>query len=134
MDSLMRFGVNSPKVIHETIDGEVVMIDFDSGNYYSLDDVGADVWSLIESGVTEDQIVEAIAHRYNGARVDIENAISELMAELQQENLIVSDSVREPESVEKSNMQVETSLETERRSFKAPILQKILLANSGRIE
>lgn len=124
MNPLSRFRINTPKVVHETIDDEVVIIDFDSGSYYSLDNVGADVWNLIESGATKGQIVEATARRYNGTRVDVENAISELMAELQQENLIVPDSVREPDSIEKSNVQVETSLETERLSFKAPILRK----------
>ena len=41
--------VNSPHVIHETIDGEVIVINLASGNYYSVKGAGADVWDVIES-------------------------------------------------------------------------------------
>ena len=34
------FEINTPRVVHESIDGEVVMIDFDSGNYFSSDELG----------------------------------------------------------------------------------------------
>src|SRR5438270_869701 len=33
-----RFRVNSPNVIHETIEGEVILIDLKTGTYYSLRD------------------------------------------------------------------------------------------------
>ena len=124
MDSLMRFRVNSPKVIHETIDGEVVMIDFDSGNYYSLDDVGAGIWGFIEDGATVSEIVEAVAHRYEGSHAVIENAVNQLIAELQQEDLIVPDQTGAPGSVQRLEAQVEPGLEAERPGFEAPVLHE----------
>jgi hypothetical protein len=39
--SNQRFRVNTPTVTHETIDGEAVIINLDSGNYYSLIEVGS---------------------------------------------------------------------------------------------
>ena len=46
--SNQRFRVNTPNVTHETIDGEAVIINLDSGNYYSLVEVGSFIWGLLE--------------------------------------------------------------------------------------
>jgi hypothetical protein len=115
------FRINTPTVVHETIDDEVVIIDFENGSYYSLDKVGADIWNLIKDGATVSEIVAGITHRYEGKHQDIEKGVNQLITELQQENLIVSDDAREPERFEKS---IRTSLETEKFSFEAPALQK----------
>ena len=44
--------VNSPHVVHETIDGETIIIHLGTGTYYSLDGVGADIWALLDHEVS----------------------------------------------------------------------------------
>lgn len=44
------YRVNQPKVVAETIDGEVVAIDMASGFYYNLRDWSAFAWDLLVSG------------------------------------------------------------------------------------
>ena len=41
------FRVNSPTVVSETVDREVVMIHLDTGNYYSLRSTGALIWDAL---------------------------------------------------------------------------------------
>ncbi|MBP1745885.1 MAG: hypothetical protein H6Q54_500 [Deltaproteobacteria bacterium] len=94
MTELLRFRINVPKVIHETIEGETVLVNLDSGNYYSLDGVGADVWGLLEQGAHVGGIIEWIADRYKGERTDIEKALCQLIEELKREELIVPDETR----------------------------------------
>jgi hypothetical protein len=89
MNSLTRLRVNAPKVIHEIIDGEAVIIDFDTGNYYSLDRVGTEIWSLIERSATVGDIRDNLCGRYAGRREEIERAVEEFVEELQRENLVV---------------------------------------------
>jgi len=55
-----RYEVNSPRIVAETIDGEVVAIDLDTGSYYSLDGSGAAIWQLIESGASVQEIEAAV--------------------------------------------------------------------------
>ena len=38
------------QIVHETIDGETVVINLDSGSYYSLEGSGADLWSRLLAG------------------------------------------------------------------------------------
>ena len=79
----------SPRVINETIDGEAVMINLASGNYYILDPVGAEVWTYIERAASVPEIVDGLSARYDGAPADIEGAVGGLLTELQSEDLVV---------------------------------------------
>jgi hypothetical protein len=124
MNQFRRFRVNTPRVVHETIDDEVVIIDFDSGSYYSLDKVGTDIWGLIEGGATVSEIVEGVTRRYEGKSAHIEEAIDQLIAELQQENLIVPDDVKKSDSTKAPNTRVEIYPEAKSPDFEAPSLQK----------
>ena len=124
MDRALRFRINTSKVVHEAFDDEVVIISFDSGNYYSLDTVGADIWSLIQSSAGVSEIIEEITRRYEGGRVDIENAVNLFMSELQQENLVLPDQREEAGTTKGPDRQVEHPLETEKLNFQAPVLHK----------
>lgn len=88
MDSLTLFRINSPKVIHETIDGETVIVNLDSGNYYSLDAVGADIWASVGKGVSVGHIIEEISGRYRAEREEIHRTVRLFVNELLQEALI----------------------------------------------
>jgi Coenzyme PQQ synthesis protein D (PqqD) len=88
----MRLRVNSPNVIHETIEGEVILIDLKTGTYYSLRDAGAAAWQAIERGADEDEIQAALASRYEGSADEMRDAVRRLVAELEGEGLIRAES------------------------------------------
>jgi hypothetical protein len=83
-----RFRVNSPRVVHETIDGEVVMINLDTGCYYSLDNVGAAIWNRLECGASLGEMVEWLAGHYPREQQQMEATVQRLVTELQSEELI----------------------------------------------
>ena len=84
-----RFRVNTPTVTHETIDGEAVIINLDSGNYYSLVDVGSFIWELVEKGASASEVQKVVQQTYQGNATDVDRGVQELLVQLQQENLIV---------------------------------------------
>jgi hypothetical protein len=126
MDHNRRFGINKPTVVHETIDNEVIIIEFDSGNYYSLDKVGADVWNLIERGKPFGQIVEAISNLYRGSTEKVQNALSQLITELENENLVSAIKEMQPTDSQSSihNDVAAPIADKEKPEFESPILQK----------
>ena len=86
-----RFRVNSPNVIHETIEGEVILIDLKTGTYYSLRDSGAAIWQAIEQGAGEDGITAELRSRYEASDDQISAGMQQLLAELEREGLIRAD-------------------------------------------
>jgi predicted ArsR family transcriptional regulator len=86
----LRFRVNSPDVMHETIDGEVIAINLVSGNYYSFRETGAQIWALIDEldALSVDEIAHALALRYASPPSEIESAVARLLEELVAEGLV----------------------------------------------
>jgi hypothetical protein len=84
----LHFEVRDSQVIHQTIDDEVIIVGLDTGNYYSLDQVGADVWNQIAQGMTLPDVVEHIVRRYGCGREEADDTVRRLVEELQRESLI----------------------------------------------
>ena len=124
MDKYTNFKINSPKVIHETIDGETVIVNLDSGNYYSLDKVGADIWECIVKNVPVHGIIETIASRYSGEREEIEKATYHFVDEMQQESLIVINESQGSVSDADIDPGNEAEQMKERSIFATPVLNK----------
>lgn len=86
-----RFKINSPHAISETFEDEVILLNFETGSYYSLDKSGALIWGLMEKRATTGEIIEEIISRYEGSLQDIEKAVKGMIAELLDKGLIVPD-------------------------------------------
>jgi hypothetical protein len=124
MNQPKRFRINRPTVIHETIDNEVIIVEFNSGSYYSLDKAGADIWELIDGGYTVSEIVEGIGRLYEGTPEEIENAVTQLIDEMQQENLVAPDSVLEKGNADAPKLRIKADLEIGQPIFETPNLHK----------
>jgi len=82
------YQLGSPAVVHETIDGEVIMVNLDTGCYYSLDGAGAVVWAQLMQGASLAHTVEAVGRIYTASHGDLETALQRLLADLLAENLL----------------------------------------------
>ncbi len=123
MNPAICYRVNVPKVVHDVIDGEAVLVNLNNGNYYSIDKVGADVWKLVEEKATVKQIVHQIASLYEGGQEEIERGIHALLAELQTEELIVPDASAKPSEGNGFHTSADAS-QGAKPAFEQPKLQK----------
>ncbi len=74
----------SPHVSHQTIDGEVIAINFDDGVYHSLRGSAAAVWAGLESGASS----AAMARAFAGPAGDVVPAIDAFVEKLREARLI----------------------------------------------
>ncbi len=67
------------------IDGEAIIVNLTTGVYYSMDLLGAEVWGMLETGLSSDQIADRIAAQYEvstgEARKDLDVLTEKLVAE-----------------------------------------------------
>lgn len=83
-----HFRINTPHVINEVIDGEAVVINLATGDYYSLRGSGAFIWSAVEQLADAHEIAEALVAA--GMPIaDAEPAVRRLLGQLAAEGLVV---------------------------------------------
>jgi len=83
------FRINTPRVVHQTIDGETIIIDFENGAYFSADGVGAVIWEQVANKASVNDMVHALTQRYAGDSAEIKQGVEQFLFELQREVLIV---------------------------------------------
>jgi hypothetical protein len=71
-------------VVFKKVGDETVLLDFELGVYYGLDEVGTRVWELLAEGKTIAEAIETIADEYevdaDQARRDLDALLGELSA------------------------------------------------------
>jgi len=117
-----RFTVNAPHVIHETIDGEVIIINLASGNYYSVKGSGAQIWHLIQtaSSTSVAQISGELERLVELPADGVEASVARFVEELQAEDLITA----APGGDVPTAAAVAANGTGERVAFAQPVLEK----------
>jgi coenzyme PQQ synthesis protein D (PqqD) len=87
-----RYRVSGPAVIHETIEGETIVIDLSRGIYYSLEDGATETWVGLLAGLSRDQITARLTRIYPRSANEIPQSVDELLERLEAEGLLVPDS------------------------------------------
>jgi hypothetical protein len=65
-----------------------VLINLQSGKVFSLNGVGAKVWTMIERGASLDGVVDALSHEYNVPSADLRNDLDGFIDELARKDLL----------------------------------------------
>ena len=120
MESAVIFNIKRPDVVHETIDGETVIVNLESGDYYSLRHTGVDVWNLIEAGASYEKISESLSSQYAADKEEINKAVRDLLIMFQQEGLVKTSSEKDTASAASPSNSSEGTL----AEFKAPLFEK----------
>lgn len=84
----------SDRVVHSEVDGDVMMMNAETGTYYSLTAVGARVWALLENPMSGSQICDRLMTEYRVDRPRCENEILHLVRRLAEEGALTLDTQR----------------------------------------
>lgn len=80
--------VPGEKIAWRVVDGEAVILNRDTGWYYSLDKIGTEIWELFTKNKTLEEVMETIAKKYKISLERAKKDISDLLKNLKKENLI----------------------------------------------
>lgn len=75
-------------IVFEVFDGEVVIVNLDSGKYYSIKNIGAYVWNALIVHNCPQQIVAAIQENYHNVTPSIQTDIDQFLKQLIEEGLV----------------------------------------------
>ena len=117
MDSSTRFCPNSAKVAAKVIDGEAILINLDTGAYYSMAGAGAAIWYLVENQLTVADLVETIATAYRVPLEEVEADVRRTLEELHKEDLVVAAGETTAKQEEESRTDLANG-----QAYEAPVL------------
>jgi len=86
---MQTYRVNEPAVASETIDGEVIVINLESGTYFSLQHTAMEVWQLLGAGWEVESVISTLAECYEPAE-QVAPGVSEFLNQLLAEGLMVA--------------------------------------------
>ncbi len=79
---------NEAQVVAKVMDGEAILINLNTGAYYSIGSTGGFIWSLIEGRLAIDDIVRTVADHYDVPRYQAETDVLRLGEHLCAEGLV----------------------------------------------
>ena len=85
---MSRTAAISDKAITQEVGGETVILDLGSEQYFSLDQVGTQVWQLLKSGLSEAEVVETLLAEYEVDVATLSRDVCQLMTSLADAGLI----------------------------------------------
>jgi hypothetical protein len=82
------FRPKKPDVVYELFEDEIILINLANGNYYSLQGTAAEIWRMMESGLSAEAAAERLGRSYRGRPEEIRRAVETFLEETAGEGLI----------------------------------------------
>ncbi len=124
MSKSLFFKINAPGVVFENYEDEIVLINLDNGNYYSMANEAAEIFGLIEKGLTQNEIIREIRQKYEGNIENIQDEVNQFIAGLQEEGLIVSMEKMIDDNSRKNDAETQPKLASPKPVFAEPVLNR----------
>ena len=78
----------SDDLVSSDMDGEIVMMSVDKGEYYGLDETGSRVWTLLETPRQVSELCEILAGEFDVEQEQCERDVLAFLNELAEEELV----------------------------------------------
>ncbi len=117
-----HYRINSPGVVHELFDDEAVIINLDSGNYYSVNEIGLEIWKRLINGTPPKTIISSVVELYDTDEKNAENAVHQFIKELSGNEIIVPNEGAPTAAVDSDSSPLEELTPETKRPFKTPQL------------
>lgn len=85
---LISYTIRQPKIVYEILNFEVIVIDFNTGDYYVLTHAAKQIWQLIEQHMSHDQMVEILSLYYQKEASVLAGDLQQFIDQLLEKGLI----------------------------------------------
>lgn len=89
MNSQSRFAVNTPNIVCEIFDNEVVAVNLDIGIYYSIAGWSSKIWQMMQYGYSIEEMNQILLDSCDDAS-NVNESLTKFIQNLLDKNLIIS--------------------------------------------
>lgn len=80
--------LRNPEIDATDLDGEVVMMNMEKGQYFMMNEVGSRIWEIIEEPIKVSELIDALLSEFEVEREECENTVMEFLDDLNHGDLI----------------------------------------------
>jgi len=82
-----------PDALSASLSDGAVLLQLYTKRYFSLNETGSRIWSLLEQQATDEEIIDALVREYDVEKPEAARAVNQLLDDLVAERLIETTSV-----------------------------------------
>lgn len=81
----------SPNAIESEIDGDVVLMNIDNNEYYSMDNIGSSIWKMLDEPIRIAEIIDQLLEKYDVSPETCEKDTMKFLNQLLEKQIIAID-------------------------------------------
>lgn len=79
----------NPELLAVDMDGETVMMDMESGNYFGVNSVGSHIWEILETQNSIEAIVDSVQRTFEIEEgMDVQDDVLTFLNDMQEQKII----------------------------------------------
>jgi len=82
--------VINEKIIAREIHGEMVLLNKENGDYFSLNSIGTDIYNCLSKGMEIEEITDFLLEKYDVEYKVLKQDVISLISELKEKNIIIN--------------------------------------------
>jgi hypothetical protein len=79
----------NPSLVSSNLDGEIVMMSIENGEYYGIDEIGSRIWELLELPISVNELIGILLDEFDAEKPECQSDTLEFLNELLSKNLIL---------------------------------------------
>lgn len=83
--------IKHPDVVYTDLVDGAVLLHLETRTYYSLNEVGAAIWRLLDSAESREDLIQGLTAEYEVEKGRAESSVSEFIKELERDQLVLPD-------------------------------------------
>ncbi|MBR6308501.1 MAG: PqqD family protein [Lachnospiraceae bacterium] len=70
------------------LDGEKVMVDFETGKYFIIKGCGNDIWDMLGNEISPNEIIDKLLSEYDVSREECTQSVMDFLGKMEEYNFI----------------------------------------------
>jgi hypothetical protein len=77
------------KIISREIQGEMVLLNMENGDYFSLNSLGTEIYECISNGMQNEEIISFLLNKYDVGADVLKNDFEALISRMMEKNILI---------------------------------------------
>ena len=78
----------NPEMVDAEVDGEVIMMSIEQGEYYGMDTTGSRIWALLETSMSFSTLCQKLMDEYDVEEATCQTEVTHFLSDMAERNIV----------------------------------------------